>query len=223
MLRKKILALHGGGSSGSALRQSQGFKDLQDAVGDAFEFVTPDAPDGLWMRDPPGGKTVGTTDPGWADDTLAFIDSVVAEHGPFYGILGFSQGAAFVPVYLTHTTAAFKAAYLYAGYLPTLHQGLMQRIDERAPFTGIPAFVWMGAQDRVIPNELSQRLANTFETNQVIVDSQGTHDMPMKTHATFAETVRAFTKDTSTGAAPQHVPLLSVSCVSVLLMVVLLL
>ena len=38
--------------------------------------------------------------PAWADATFAFLDQVVADQGPFAGIMGYSQGAAIIPAYL---------------------------------------------------------------------------------------------------------------------------
>ena len=117
---KKILCLHGGG--GNALSMSYAIGDLQDAMPE-FEFVFAEAAyeassdavdknlDGkddissrLWIPDPPGGKNQPTTDPNFADESIAVLDAIVSDQGPFYGIIGYSQGAAFVPVYLSRSS-----------------------------------------------------------------------------------------------------------------------
>ena len=76
------------------------------------------------------------------------LDQIVQDQGPFYGILGYSQGSAFAPVYLsTVATGTFQVALLFCGYVPTTHTGLVGRIDGATPFGDIPALVWMGAND----------------------------------------------------------------------------
>ena len=35
-----------------------------------------------------------TTDPNWADLSISYLDQMVEDNGPFYAILGYSQGAA---------------------------------------------------------------------------------------------------------------------------------
>ena len=51
-----------------------------------------------------------------------------------FWILGYSQGAAFIPVYLANTSNTFDIAVMSNGYLPTTHQGLMSTINSVAPF-----------------------------------------------------------------------------------------
>ena len=112
-----------------------------------YEFVYIGAPDGgLWMRDPPNGKGQPTTDPNWASDSLNLIRSTI--DASFVGIVGFSQGAAFVPVVLSAITdPPFEWAIMFAGYLPETHKGLMQTINDARPIAMSRALVWMGARD----------------------------------------------------------------------------
>ena len=37
---------------------------------------------------------------GWADRSINYLDEKIEAEGPFYGLLGYSQGSAFIPVYL---------------------------------------------------------------------------------------------------------------------------
>ena len=150
LLALKILCLHGGGQSASSFENDAGIVALQNELGSSYEFVFPQAPysGSLWMRDPPGGKESATTDPDWAADSISMLDQIVQDQGPFYGILGYSQGSAFAPVYLsTVATGTFQVALLFCGYVPTTHTGLVGRIDGATPFGDIPALVWMGAND----------------------------------------------------------------------------
>ena len=197
---KKILALHGGGSSAHALRNSAGFRDLQDALGSDFAFVVPDADNGLWIQDSPGGKMYVTTNPNWADDSVALLDKVVEQQGPFHGVLGFSQGAAFVPVYLAKTAATFQAVYLYCGYMPTVHQGLVDVIQQHAPLMQVKIMVWMGAQDFIINNEYTHEFARVLQASRVIVDANAGHALPVKDDATFSSTVQAYSDFSASSA-----------------------
>merc|ERR1712233_20366 len=96
---EKILCLHGGGGNANSMRSlmSEIAADLSE-----FEFVYATAPEGgLWMRDPPS-KDQPTTDPNWADAALNYLDNLVENQGPFYALAGYSQGSAFIPIYLAH-------------------------------------------------------------------------------------------------------------------------
>ena len=102
-----------------------------------IEFVFPTGSyDGhLWIPDPPNGKGEPTTDPDIASLSVNALEAVVANQGPFYGILGYSQGGAFVTTFLSQTSSAtFEVALIFCGYLPTTHLGLVSRIDAAAPF-----------------------------------------------------------------------------------------
>ena len=127
---RKILCLHGGGGDAKKFQFDSGITDLKNALGNGYEFVFAQAKDGgLWMRDPPGGKSRPTTDPDWASKSINILNEIVAAQGPFYGILGYSQGAAFIPVYLAQIPeGTFQIAVMFGGYLPTTHQGLISKI-----------------------------------------------------------------------------------------------
>ena len=45
-----------------------------------------------------------------------------------------------IPVYLANTENTFEKVLMYNGYLPTTHEGLIETIDEAAPFS-TPAMV----------------------------------------------------------------------------------
>ena len=58
---RKILCLHGGGGDAKTFQVDPGITDLRNALGDDYEFVSAQAQNkGLWMRDPPGGKSKPT-------------------------------------------------------------------------------------------------------------------------------------------------------------------
>ena len=123
--KKKVLVLHGGGSSANGMRYNTA--DLRSALGNNYEFVfghigsvsTGEA----WWADPVS-KGTPTTDKNHAQNMVNHLNAIVACNGPFDGIMGYSQGAAAVPVYLSNVkTGTFKWAVMFCGYIPTTHTG----------------------------------------------------------------------------------------------------
>ena len=159
-----------------------------------IEFVFPtgsyDGP--LWIPDPPNGKGEPTTDPYIASLSVNALEAVVANQGPFSGILGYSQAVAFVTSFLSHTSSAsFEVALIFCGYLPTTHLGLVSRIDAAAPFENIRALVFMGTNDNIIPNDLSRDAAAKYSSATLVYDAVG-HEVPWEATTSF-QTVTAFT------------------------------
>ena len=191
---RKILCLHGGGGNAKEFQGSPGINSLRESLGSDYEWVFAQAPDGgLWMRDPPGGKKKPTTDPDWAAESVSILNSIVEEQGPFYGILGYSQGAAFIPVYLSRVPdGTFQMAAMFAGYLPTTHQGLISKIKAEAPFDNIPALVWMGVTDWIA----NDNLASPFKNPNLLLDSRAGHVVPSPSDATFDRVIQVIKKAT---------------------------
>ncbi len=163
------------------------FRPLTASLRSSFpgvEFVYADGgyPAGstrLWVPDPPGGKESATTDPDVAAASMAVLDEIVQNQGPFFGILGYSQGSMFVKAYLSHApVGTFKVAMMFAGYIPTTHQGLLNSIREASPFNNIPALVWMGGNDFVISNSMTNQQAELFTDPFVIRDPSAGHVVP---------------------------------------------
>ena len=181
----KILVLHGGGETSASFKVQAGVIDLMNNLSE-YEFIFANAPlNNVWMQDPPGGKGKATTDPNWADNSITYLDNLVSENGPFFGILGYSQGAAFIPVYLSKTSNTFKIAMMYNGYLPTTHEGLINQINSKAPFK-IPALVFSGEYDYFFKN-LAQGLADKFDNSLFIKSSLAGHHLPVENDPTFAQ------------------------------------
>ena len=203
----KILALHGGGGSAAGFQQQQGVQDLVAALGGTAEvvFVSSPEPSGVWIRDPPGGKGEPTTDPAWADATFAFLDQVVAEQGPFAGIMGYSQGAAIIPAYLewitsTQANYSFDFVAMFNGYLETLHQGVMDRINGAAPFP-TPALVFIGDNDFAFA-PLGPALAAVFADPVVVRSSVAGHELPTASDPAFREVLAFFEAQLASASPP---------------------
>lgn len=206
MARQKILCLHGGGGNGRG--QAVGMQALITSL-PQYEFVFPDggysvgssANSHLWIQDPPGGKGAPTTASDWADDSFAVLDNLVASQGPFYGILGYSQGSAFVPIYLAHAPlGTFKVAFMFCGYLTTTHQGLLGLVNNASPFGGIPALVWQGARDTIISNAMTAEQAAKFTLPTVITSSEGGHVVPSNGDSTYNRVVAFMEVSTRAGS-----------------------
>tara|TARA_B110000444_G_scaffold60463_1_gene56430 strand:+ start:77031 stop:79952 length:2922 start_codon:yes stop_codon:yes gene_type:complete len=180
----KILALHGGGDSASGLASQQGMQDLVDALPE-FEFIFASTPESgnVWYQDPPGGKGEPTTDPDWADLSIAYLDQMVLDNGPFYGLIGYSQGSAMIPVYLANTQNTFDRVMLYNGYLPTTHHGLMDTIDDAAPFS-TPAMIFSGENDGAF-KDLAPALAQKFSGSLDLHSQTAGHHLPYETDQHF--------------------------------------
>jgi len=199
--QRKILCLHGGGQTASSFENTRGMQSLIAALPE-IEFVFPtgsyDGP--LWIPDPPNGKGEPTTDPDIAALSVNALEAVVADQGPFYGILGYSQGGAFVTTFLSQTTSAmFEVALIFCGYLPTTHLGLVSGIDASAPFENIRALVFMGTNDNVIDNALSRDAAAKYGTATLVYDAVG-HEVPWEATTSF-QTVTAFITSPQSDAA----------------------
>jgi predicted esterase len=198
--RPKILCLHGGG--GNAQSMSTAIQDLQNAMSD-YEFVFAEAPYGsgggrLWISDPPGGKGEPTSDPAFADNSIQALDTIVEADGPFDGILGYSQGAAFVPVYLSRVPkGTFEFAITFCGYLTTTHQGLLNGVNQMSPFGDIPHLVWLGRQDYVIANSMTIEMAAIFTNPLVVISESAGHSPPGTNDPTFEQVTSWIRQPTS--------------------------
>ena len=187
---RKILCLHGGGGTGEIFENEGGMPALQSALGSNYEFVFPSAPGRLWFRDAPGGKNQGTTDPNWAADSKAVLDRIVQEQGPFYGILGFSQGTPMAIYYMSQVPAnTFEVAMLFTPYLPTVHQGIMQEINQAIPFNGVRALIWTGGQDPIVSNAMAMEAAAAFVNPTVVNNPNAGHIVPGSSDPTWSQVV----------------------------------
>jgi predicted esterase len=184
--KPRILALHGGGEDSASFSRQQGVRDLAAAL-PHYEFVFANAPEpgGVWLRDPPSKKQP-TTDPNWANGSIEYLDRFVAEHGPFYGLIAYSQGAPMAVIYLAQRpTNTFQRVALFNGYEESLHQGLMATIDRAAPFA-VRTLVFSGAHD---PFARLTGLASRFTSPLEIQSSTAGHHLPYSSDATFSRVV----------------------------------
>ena len=200
----KILVLHGGGGNALGTRSSEPFQQLMNSLS-GFQFVYaqggyPAGGGAMWIPDPPS-KSEPTTSAKVADASLQILDDIVRTQGPFYGILGYSQGSAFVPIYLSHAPAnTFQVAMMFCGYLTTTHQGLLGLVNAASPFNNIASLVWMGGQDTIIINAMTDAQAAKFTHPVRLLDVNAGHALPLTTSPTFAKVISFVSNNTATAA-----------------------
>lgn len=112
------------------------------------------------------------------EDSLNLVTKVIAEEGPFDGILGFSQGAAFSAIIcglIEKDALPFKInfAIIVAGF-KSLFDGHKELYSKSVT---IPSLHVIGESDEVINNERSKELVSVFEDNTVLMHPGG-HYVP---------------------------------------------
>ena len=177
--------------------------DLQAALpSNEFEFFFPSAPySGVWVPDPPGGKDEPTTSVNVANQSLELLDNIVAANGPFWGIMGYSQGSAFATVYTAYApSGTFNATILFCGYLTETHLGLLDLVNAATPFGDIPALVWMGTRDSTITNLQTTAQSEKYTNPTVIRETGGGHFVPGNSDDTLMQ-VRNWIVDTAASSS----------------------
>ena len=175
---------------------------MQDLMSDLpeFGFFFADAPDHdsmcdqCWYADPPGGKGEPNEDRTWADISIDYLDGIVEEHGPFYGILGYSQGCPMATVYIANSNTSFEKAFLFNGYLPTTHSGLNDTINEVAPLD-VDALIFGGDNDVFIFGV--EELEGVYQEPTIIISSTADHHLPSSDDETYGEVLAFFRQGTN--------------------------
>jgi pimeloyl-ACP methyl ester carboxylesterase len=188
---KKILCLHGGGGSAAGFRQQQGIRDLiasDNLTNYEFTFLNSPYPSGVWYEDPPYGKNIPTVDSSWANRSIIYITNYINNNGPFHGILGYSQGAAMVIVYLAYTNIQFEKVLLFNGYLPSTHQGLMNKIIQESPMNETP-LIFLATNDPFYIGGTDIKVQNIFAKDYQVISTQAGHSLPTNDDPTFSNVV----------------------------------
>ena len=187
---KKILCLHGGEGNAQAFYYQPGMQDLMNGLdSDKYQFVfvqTPESGD-VWINDPPGGKEKPTTNESWADLSINSLNDLIQSQGPFYAILGYSQGATMSIVYVSENPNKFEKVLLFNGYLPTTHQGLMDKINRNSPIQ-TPTLIFIGQQD-VRFKDLGYNIKSKFANYVEINSTEAGHHLPYTNDPTFQKVI----------------------------------
>lgn len=127
------------------------------------------------------------------EESVTAVRETVKVQGPFDGILGFSQGAAFVAMLCSlqeqnlEPEFRFRFAILVAGFRSACkeHQKFYN-----APLQ-IPSLHVFGLEDRVIPDNMSRELLPSFQDPEVLTHPGG-HFVPAP--SAFRQTYQDFLK-----------------------------
>src|SRR5436305_374394 len=190
----RILCLHGYHGSADILRRQMAA--LIDGLDDVAQFVCVDAPSlaagdfGWWHAkaspDSPDHDDVGVDArsrhyQGW-QRTRDGIVSLFAQHGPFDGVFGFSQGAALTGLLVGlrapdgHASAARPLVFDFAamvGGFPAADPALATLYDETTSY-GLPSVHIIGRADSIVPAGVSRALASRF-ANPLVLEHAGGH------------------------------------------------
>ena len=142
-----------------------------------------EAQSGEWVRPSVSRSAVGF------DASLQLLQDYVREHGPFDGVLGFSQGAATAGLLLAALPSSFRWAVLVAGFVPH-DDALAARVEGAAPLPHAVLSV-SGDADALVSRERVQRLASCFDPSRArMFTHPGGHGIP--SNAAFRQAVRDF-------------------------------
>ncbi|KAI9203871.1 alpha/beta hydrolase family protein [Polychytrium aggregatum] len=189
----RILCLHGYTQNASVLRKRTGvlrkdLKSLAELVYVSAPFEVAQAPsfNPQVFRPPPTedekqctwwrANSEGTFYEGY-EETIEYLKSFWQEHGPFDGILGFSQGAALVPLIsyeLLQAGLAPRFVVIFSGFRSrsTQHQ---QMLVEHS--ISIPSLHVIGKSDALIVPSRSEELSRVFHDPKVVFH-EGGHFIP---------------------------------------------
>ena len=198
MSKLKILCLHGYRQNEQMFREKTGamrklLKSKADFIFVSAPHVIPEAENlarspeqcerGWWFSRPDQSyNALDETDiSSGYDESISYTLQVLEQHGPFDGILGFSQGASLLsllvhlqqnkPTLFEHKT--FKFAIFVSGFKSLITSHLQ---CYSTPFE-LPSFHIMGSGDHVIPPISSEVLAEQFPS-AVIYRHSGGHYVP---------------------------------------------
>ena len=139
------------------------------------------------------------------DESVARIRAEIAAHGPFDGLLGFSQGATMTAVmaHLTEgeTPAPFRFVMCFCGFQPrddVLAPALAARAAD-GPKIAIPSMHVLGLKDTLIVPERARALAAAFADPIVIESPDSGHFIP--TGGDFKAKYRAFLDEQAAAAS----------------------
>lgn len=113
------------------------------------------------------------------DESVAVVREAVQVQGPFDGILGFSQGAAFVAILCSlqeqklEPEFSFRFAVLVAGF----RSACLEHLKFYSAPLRIPSLHVFGLEDRVIPDDMSRQLLPSFLEPRVLTHPGG-HFVP---------------------------------------------
>ena len=173
----RVLCLHGFGESAASMRARVG--PLAASLTDV-DFVVPPSDEPWWRA----SSLLWPTYVGW-ETTLASMQELIAQRGPFSGVLGFSQGGCLAALLCATKPDWFRFAVIVGGFKSrdARHASLFERR------IGLPSLHVIGEQDFVVLRLMGHWLAkHNFAAGQTHRHPGG-HDLPQDVSA-IAEFIR---------------------------------
>lgn len=111
------------------------------------------------------------------DRAFATIDAFAEKHGPFVGVIGFSQGASLAALLASRLVtlqskqpetakALLKFAILISGFVPNYAPLIDTYFSQPV---ALPSLHVLGSEDKVVPTARSRDLAAKFDTQRAVV------------------------------------------------------
>lgn len=152
-----------------------------------------------WFKWEPEEKWNAPDSYSGVDETVAFLKQQFVEHGPFDGVLGFSQGGVVLSVLAgmraskeAGTTAtnpiAFDFAIFAATFAPPLPEYFFYTMSSNkcAPLATLHVY---GTADPLVPPDMSKNLAAEFEAQSKIAPTLIDESQPTNTKRIYKTTV----------------------------------
>lgn len=165
-----------------------------DLFGGAGEAESREEPRGWWRageNSTPGGEWVRPSVSALAagaQESLELVRAHAAAHGPYDGVLGFSQGAALAGLLLATDPFLFRFAVLVAGFVP--NDTSLSGLYGAAPLA-YPVLSVSGEADALVPRERVLLLASKFDPGRATLFTHaGGHGVP--SNAAFRTALKAF-------------------------------
>ena len=193
---RRILLLHGSGSSASAF-MNRGGKGLIGAASAAYHDGGPhawqiEAVDwdigidaatdygAWWVADAPSSAEASA-----AGDKAVWTVEEAVRSGGFHGIVGFAEGAALAAVVAARAALGedgacpLRFAVMCSGAVPKHYERLLERAAAADGAAALPTMHLISEADAVMPADQGARLASLFPGAEVLWHEAG-HAMPPK-------------------------------------------
>lgn len=196
--KKKMLVLHGYNSTGLGTGNWTPFQQLEKALGNDYEFYYATAP---VLTSSSGGDWYGNL-----DDSLSTLSRIIDTTGPYYGVIGYSQGTSMIMSLINYKkNLPFERVVLFNGFAPgaggstsTEKEAILAELNAQKPFNN-SVFVFVGYNDPVVDYTESYYLSSFFKNSQTVTDySRSTgdgHRPPYQSETGFQEVVDFITSN----------------------------
>lgn len=210
-IKKKILCLHGGGQTINSFKNMPGMKQLLNDLGDNFDFVFISSnesknDDNLWLND---NKIDSNSPSNKAISSIKYIERYIIDNGPFYGILGFSQGVAIILSYLGYKkilpeNKTFNKIFLFNGYIPIHNLDLMSGINDKKPFDN-DTLIFTAENDNNFKHFSVDLNNNYFNNSELLISKNSGHALPTKLDSKYQLVVDFFNSKLEVNSEPKIV------------------